>query len=77
MFGSPGNADGQFNGPSGVSVDPRTSHIVVADQDNHRVQVFDSEGRFVRKFGSQGTAAGRFSGPVGVSVDPRSSHIVW
>ena len=49
-FGSQGSAEGQFDFPCGVTV----GHVVVADADNHRVQVLTQEGLFVRKFGSKG-----------------------
>ena len=36
---------------------------------NHRVQIFDPSGNFLRAFGSQGTADGKFSYPWGVTTD--------
>jgi tripartite motif-containing protein 71 len=46
---SPG--DGQFYFPSGVAVDS-SGHIYVADSGNHRIQKFDSNGKFLGKWGS-------------------------
>jgi sugar lactone lactonase YvrE len=43
-WGTPGAADGQFNGVHGVAVD-RNQRVYVADRNNDRVQVFDSNGR--------------------------------
>lgn len=40
-----------------------------ADRYNHRIQVFDPSGRFLRVFGSQGSADGKFSYPWGVTTD--------
>ncbi|MCH8222671.1 MAG: SMP-30/gluconolactonase/LRE family protein, partial [Chloroflexi bacterium] len=67
-WGSPGGGDGQFNRPGGVAVDA-SGNVYVADFDNHRVQVFSPEGRFLRKWGSEGAADGEFDGPTGVAVD--------
>ena len=52
-FGSQGSAEGQFDFPCGVTAD-LDGHVVVADADNHRLQVLTQEGLFVRKFGSKG-----------------------
>ena len=46
--------DGQFRGPSDVIVNSQ-GKIIVADQSNQRVQVFDSSGNFLSKFGSRCT----------------------
>jgi hypothetical protein len=42
-----------FNNVHGVAVDPKTSRIFVNDRGNHRVQVFDKDGKFLDqwKFG--------------------------
>ena len=49
-IGKRGNADGEFNFPSGVSF-LRNGDIVVADMHNHRVQIFSQDGTFKSKFG--------------------------
>jgi len=67
-WGSEGRGDGQFNGPSGISVDG-TGNVYVADLANHRVQVFDSGGRFLGKWGSWGHDTGKFEDPCGIAVD--------
>ena len=38
-FGSRGSGPGQFRDPRGVAVD-KEGHIIVADSNNHRVQVW-------------------------------------
>jgi hypothetical protein len=47
-FGGPGSAPGQMNTPHGLALDTRTSPptLLVADRANHRLQVFDLEGKF-------------------------------
>lgn len=67
------SAPGGFDGPWGVSYDPHTCNIIVADKSNERVQVFNSQGNFLFLFGSEGTGNGQFSedGPNGVHVDEK------
>src|SRR5688572_7319174 len=48
-WGEPGTAAGQFNTPHAIAVD-RNDNIYVGDRANRRVQVFDTEGRFLRMF---------------------------
>ena len=43
-------AEGQFTEPSGVAVNAQND-IIVADTNNHRIQIFDKEGRFKFQFG--------------------------
>src|SRR5262249_21761307 len=47
LWGSKGTGDGQFDDPTSVAVDPKTSKVYVADPQNKRIQVFDSEGKFL------------------------------
>ena len=48
-FGASGNDKGEFNRPSGIAVD-RDGDVYLADWGNDRIQIFDSEGRYVEKF---------------------------
>jgi len=43
-------SSGQFNQPTGVAVDS-ANNVYVADQLNHRIQKFDSNGNFLRMWG--------------------------
>ena len=52
-FGSQGDGEGQFNFPRSVACNTR-GEILVADRNNHRIQVFDRNGKFLFKFGSEG-----------------------
>ena len=67
-FGKQGSGDGMFKLPLGVAVSDR-DEIVVADQGNHRVQVFDSNGTLLRSFGHKGENAGEFNRPIGVAIN--------
>src|SRR5262249_25751596 len=48
---SPG--DGQVLPPWGVAIDSSTGLVYVADTGNHRIQVFDTSGKFLGKWGSK------------------------
>ena len=67
-FGKQGSGEGMFQHPFGVAVSDR-DEIVVADRDNHRVQVFDSNGTFLRFFGREGKNAGEFNFPFGIAIN--------
>jgi tripartite motif-containing protein 71 len=43
--------------------------VFVADLKNHRMQVFDATGRFLRGWGEQGSQPGQFLAPAGVAFD--------
>ena len=48
-WGERGSAPGQFNLPHSIAVD-RRNNVYVGDRSNRRIQVFDTEGRFLRMF---------------------------
>ncbi len=73
VLGSRGEEAGQFNFPIDVDVD-KDGNLYVLDSINARVQVFNSEGEFVRKFGERGTALGSFRLPKAIAVSP-SGHV--
>lgn len=54
-FGSLGPAKVQFNSPHGFCMGFEED-IVVADTNNHRIQVFDKSGEFKYQFGVPGKA---------------------
>jgi DNA-binding beta-propeller fold protein YncE len=47
-WGEPGDQPGQFSTPHSIAVDAE-DHVYVADRGNRRIQVFDSEGKFLRQ----------------------------
>jgi DNA-binding beta-propeller fold protein YncE len=61
----------RFNYPQGVAVDAGTGHVLVADDDNHRVVEFLADGTYVRQIGSYGVGAGQFRFPYDVGIDAR------
>ena len=59
---------GKFNGPTNIAVG-KDGTLYIADTGNQRIQVLDSNGRFLRAFGAQGDRPGEFIRPKGVAVD--------
>ena len=49
QFGSHGNGPGQFNGPCDIAVSEKTGTIAVADYENKRIQLFNSDGNYLRE----------------------------
>ncbi len=73
QLGAQGAGPGQFQEPCGVTVDLE-GRIVVADRGNHRLQVLDEQGGFIRSIGTQGSEPGQFSDLRAVAVDAQG-HI--
>ena len=65
-FGGEGLSAGMFNGPWGVAVNER-NEIAVTDRDNKRVQIFRSDGTYLRSFGRMGDQEGEFFHPTGIA----------
>jgi len=74
-FGHPGNAPGEFNRPEGLCVDAQ-DRIYVADSCNHRIQVFSSDGKFLRAYGKAGKGKGELSYPYDICVDAAGRQYV-
>ena len=65
-FGGKGSSAGMFDGPWGVAVNER-NEITVTDRNNNRVQIFSSDGTYLRSFGSKGDQEGEFDDPTGIA----------
>ena len=74
-FGQQGSSEGMFNGPCGVAVNER-DEIAVSDSGNHRVQVFSSNGTYLRSFGAVGDKQGEFHMPSGIAFDANENIVV-
>jgi len=48
-WGAKGKKPGEFNVPHGITIDAN-SNVYVADRENSRIQVFDSAGKFLKKW---------------------------
>jgi IPT/TIG domain len=71
--GVPSNDNTHLNGPLGVGFDPVTSHILVADSGNARIQIFDARSfAYVSTLGVTGTPGSdnrHFSGPAAIHLN--------
>ena len=73
-FGNRGCGVGQLNTPCSVALSA-DGNILVADERNHRIQVFSRKGSSMRCVGSKGGGELQFINPVGVAVHPQSEKI--
>jgi len=62
--------------PQGLSVDPKTGNIFVADINNNRIKKFDNNFGYIKDWGGYGSGNGQFKAPYGVAVDA-TSHDVY
>ena len=60
---------GKFHHPHDAALGP-DGNLYIADRYNHRVQVFDQEGNFIRQFGNYGSGNGEFNELTGIHVTP-------
>jgi len=70
-FGKLGGGNGEFQNPrflSGNKSGNKSGYLMVCDTQNHRIQVFQLNGKFVGKFGTKGNDLGEFKYPMSVAV---------
>jgi DNA-binding beta-propeller fold protein YncE len=60
--------DDFFHQSSDIEVDPHRSMIYIADSGNHRVLVFDFQGKLLKIIGSKGQGPAEFSNPSGLFI---------
>jgi DNA-binding beta-propeller fold protein YncE len=73
VWGAKGAGDGQFDDPAAVAVDPTGNKVYVADPRNKRIQVFDSNGKFLTKW-----IVPEWGGPYGfedLAIDAKAGRI--
>ena len=58
-WGEPGSGPGQFNVPHALAFDSR-GRLFVADRANHRIQIFDQEGKFIAEWKQFSRISGLF-----------------
>ncbi len=54
--------------PSGIIID-KNKNIIVVDEFNHRIQIYDASGNLITSFGKKGNGSGEFYYPKGIAVD--------
>ncbi|KAK6743647.1 hypothetical protein RB195_010748 [Necator americanus] len=67
IFGRKGAKEGELNWPRGVCAIGGGA-VAVCDSSNHRVCVFDREGKFLRQFGGYGTGRGQLDSAAGIAT---------
>ena len=74
-----GAGDGQFNRPLYLHHhhgNTGTCMIVVSDNANHRIQVYNAKGDYIQTYGGKGRGAGKLKYPCGVCVDRQDRLVV-
>ena len=74
-FGQRGSSIGMLYGPYGMAVNER-DEIAVTDLANYRVQVFSSDGTYLRSFGRKSDKQGELNWPAGIAFDKNKRSIV-
>jgi DNA-binding beta-propeller fold protein YncE len=69
IWGYQGSGNAELDKPNDVAVDPTGKYVYVVEYYNHRIQKFDSEGRFITKW------KGNLSYPRGIAIDPEGKYI--
>jgi len=59
-WGEPGTDPGCFNIPHNIATDSE-GHVYVADRENHRVQIFDAQGRYLAQWNNLHRPCGLFA----------------
>ena len=73
-FGQQGSASEMLSRPWGVAVNER-NEIAVTENCNDRIQVFSSEGTYLRSFGRMGDKQGELNWPTGIAFD-KNGHVI-
>ena len=58
-WGKKGSAEGEFNLPHTICLDPK-GRVIVGDRENRRIQVFDPDGKFLTAWTAGGSPYGLF-----------------
>jgi DNA-binding beta-propeller fold protein YncE len=62
------SSEEELSPPSGFCFSSE-GHLLLADDFNHRVQIYDSQSNLLHSFGSKGKEPGQFQYPKGIAVD--------
>ena len=68
------SGNGQFSNPTGVAFDS-DDHLYVVDIDNHRVQKFTIDGKYLFQFGGEGSENGKLKSPRGLAVHNHKVYV--
>ncbi len=76
IVGKQGRENAEFVWPTDVSINVFNEQILVADSGNHRVQIFEANGKFVKTFGKVGSRDGQLNTVSGLFIDSMSNIFV-
>ena len=62
---------GEFNNPKGIFINPKNRDILIADSWNDRIQIYDHNFNFLRKFGD-----GKLGCPIGITMNSKDEILV-
>jgi DNA-binding beta-propeller fold protein YncE len=71
-----GEEEGKSVWPFGVAVDNERGLVYCSDEWSNTVSVFDTTGKFLRKFGSTGSGDGELMRPAGLAIEKNGNLIV-
>eukprot|EP00603_Paraphysomonas_imperforata_P006944 CAMPEP_0114434322 /NCGR_PEP_ID=MMETSP0103-20121206/12198_1 /TAXON_ID=37642 ORGANISM="Paraphysomonas imperforata, Strain PA2" /NCGR_SAMPLE_ID=MMETSP0103 /ASSEMBLY_ACC=CAM_ASM_000201 /LENGTH=623 /DNA_ID=CAMNT_0001604199 /DNA_START=44 /DNA_END=1915 /DNA_ORIENTATION=- len=74
-WGSAGSQNSQFQCPSGITLSSNDKEIFVVDNKNHRVQVFNRRGEYLRKWGEFGHGNGHLNHPNSIAISPLTGEV--
>ncbi|MFQ5841962.1 MAG: NHL repeat-containing protein, partial [Thermodesulfobacteriota bacterium] len=72
--GKPGEGPGEFSKPVDVAVD-REGRVYVSDYDLDRIQVFTSDGEYLKEWGQSGKGPAHFTVAAGLGIDRNHSRV--
>ena len=75
QFGAPGKGRGLFNLPAGMTFNLK-GELIVCDDHNCRLQVFDPEGNFLYMLGTTSAEKGLLCSPIGITQDFRGRLVI-
>lgn len=67
-FGSKGRLNGEFNNPNSIAVS-KDNTLFIVDTDNHRIQLFNYSGNFIKSIGGFGFKDDQFDSPRDIWVN--------
>ena len=71
-----GEGDGNCTWPFGIAVDNDRDIVYVSDDWTNTISVFDTSGKFLRKWGKPGSGDGELMRPAGLAVEKNGNVIV-
>jgi DNA-binding beta-propeller fold protein YncE len=71
-----GEGDGKCTWPFGIAVCHNTDQVYVSDAWENTISVFDSSGKFLRRWGKTGSGDGELLRPAGLAVEKNGNVIV-